>query len=581
MPTLLLSSNSTMNSNNGPIPQQKYKVNEKVIVRCSEPGENDGYFDYEAIVVSYNANDGTYDIVFSYDNKRDTGVKEDVMKNFEDLKVELTKGIKILNCPSEIRFRIGDNNTTMRKDKQTHDLSIINFVMNHFDNPQISKFKAFIRIVSTINLQIKANEKFFKRLLDATFETVNLFTNYGVLEKKGKGFLRNGNKFSKIIASMFIGNKFMHDDVILLKDRMCDFFTKNGIIDKTILEEQMYSCPKELNSIIKDIDRCEKQMSEATYEKKKKKVMERKLNLEKEWKAIQDFGKYIQKCSVPEVSIISNKHIKNWLQESSQLQQSKLQDVTYKLDKLTEIESNLKEEIAGKKRKLKSELEQKKREKEIKMNELKSLELQQQQIVEGEHDRYWRKVARKRAEEDARLARERAEEDAKQKKRAHEHARMKEKREEKMGKMLGRKHGRSQSFENVAQNNDNSPRISKRINRSCTLSPSSNNYDSEEIRRGRRSQKKHSSMPSQFSNGAFTTTTTTSSSSSSSSNSSSSSDSNSLSLSRNDVTPSRSPSTYKLNNHDADGATKSTSTQNRRGWGTPLQTWMSGRPKLF
>ena len=88
MPTLLSSSNSTMNSNNGPNPQQKYKVNEKVIVRCSEPGENDGYFDYEAIVVAYNANDGTYDIVFSYDNKRDTGVKEDVMKNFEDLKIE-------------------------------------------------------------------------------------------------------------------------------------------------------------------------------------------------------------------------------------------------------------------------------------------------------------------------------------------------------------------------------------------------------------------------------------------------------------------------------------------------------------
>ena len=124
MPTLLSSSNSTMNSNNGPNPQQKYKVNEKVIVRCSEPGENDGYFDYEANVVSYNANDGTYDIVFSYDNKRDTGVKEDVMKNFEDLKIELTKGIKILNCPSEIRFRIGDNNTTMREDKQLSTVRI-------------------------------------------------------------------------------------------------------------------------------------------------------------------------------------------------------------------------------------------------------------------------------------------------------------------------------------------------------------------------------------------------------------------------------------------------------------------------
>ena len=180
------------------------------------------------------------------------------------------------------------------------------------------------------------------------------------------------------------------------------------------------------------------------------------------------------------------------------------------------------------------------------MKKLKSLELQLQKIEVGEHGRYWREITRKRAKKDARLARERAEEDAR---RAEEDARVKKEQEKRMREIRDRKRVRLESFEDVAQNNNNSSRLSKRTNRSCAP------------------------------NGAFTTTTTTTTTSSSSS--SNSTDSSSLSLSRNDATSSRSPSTYALNNYDADGATKNDSMKNRRGWVAPLQTWMSGRPKLF
>ena len=84
-----------MNSNNNaPNPPQKYKVNEKVIVTWDDQDEMKGYFDYEATITSYNSNDDTYDIVFPYDNKLETGIKEDEMKNFADLKIELR--IKVL-----------------------------------------------------------------------------------------------------------------------------------------------------------------------------------------------------------------------------------------------------------------------------------------------------------------------------------------------------------------------------------------------------------------------------------------------------------------------------------------------------
>ena len=556
MPTLRSSStstNSTMNSNNNaPNPPQKYKVNEKVIVTWDDQDENEGCFFYEATITSYNSNDGTYDIVFPYDNKLETGIKEDEMKNFADLKIELEdKGIKLGKNANDIRFLIGESWITMSKHKRTPELSVINFVATHFDNPQISKFKAFIRIMSTINLQTKANEKFFKRLLDATFETVNLFTNYDVLEEKGSGFLQNKRKFSKIVANVFKRNELLPEDIIILKDRMCDYFTQEGIIDKTTVGDQIDSSTEEINFLVKDINKCEHQILKAkekivTYANKTKNAMGRKLDLENRRKDIHDFGNYLKKCSGAKFSLNENTYITEWLEEGLQRQQSKLQTVTDELHKITEIEQKLKEENYSTLRKLESGLKKKKRKMEVKMKKLKSLELQLQKIEVGEHGRYWREITRKRAKKDARLARERAEEDAR---RAEEDARVKKEQEKRMREIRDRKRVRLESFEDVAQNNNNSSRLSKRTNRSCAP------------------------------NGAFTTTTTTTTTSSSSS--SNSTDSNSLSLSRNDATSSRSPSTYALNNYDADGATKNDSMKNRRGWVAPLQTWMSGRPKLF
>ena len=129
-----------MNSNNNaPNPPQKYKVNEKVIVTWDDQDENEGCFFYEATITSYNSNDGTYDIVFPYDNKLETGIKEDEMKNFADLKIELEdKGIKLGKNANDIRFLIGESWITMSKHKRTPELSVINFEATHFDNPQIS-----------------------------------------------------------------------------------------------------------------------------------------------------------------------------------------------------------------------------------------------------------------------------------------------------------------------------------------------------------------------------------------------------------------------------------------------------------
>ena len=103
-------------------------------------------------------------------------------------------------------------------------------------------------------------KNFFKRLLDATFETVNLFTNYDVLEEKGSGFLQNKRKFSKIVANVFKRNELLPEDIIILKDRMSDYFTQEGIIDKTTVGDQIDSSTEEINFLVKDINKCKHQI---------------------------------------------------------------------------------------------------------------------------------------------------------------------------------------------------------------------------------------------------------------------------------------------------------------------------------
>ena len=78
-----------MNSNNRPNRQKKFKVNEKVIVRCDDPNEKDGYFDYQGSITSYNPIDRTYDIYFPFDKTSNEGIKENVIKNENILKIEL------------------------------------------------------------------------------------------------------------------------------------------------------------------------------------------------------------------------------------------------------------------------------------------------------------------------------------------------------------------------------------------------------------------------------------------------------------------------------------------------------------